>query len=355
MLRRQLNRFIVYPQHKYITGVVLVACLTICSLLNVLSGQDLVFSQYYSTPMHFNSAFAGRSAYPVFSANHRTQWPGFSKTYVTYGVSYDQAFPDKNLGIGLLALTDNQADGTLKTTKFKGIISYNLKINRGWQIKFGVGTAFVQNALDWEKLVFFDQLDPQFGAVDRFGNANLSSEIQPPSLSNSYFDLDMGLLLYSKKYYAGFSFFHANGPYDGFTAQVSEGVEVSIPVLLTLHGGYQVTLQQDSKGHPTSFISPNILVATQSGFTQINAGAYIQKNAIFGGLWMRHTIENLDAIIFSAGVQVGQMKIGYSFDMTTAQLGLQNSGGSHEISISIGLKHLEKKESPYNDCFAIFR
>jgi len=40
--------------------------------------------------------------------------------------------------------------------------------------------------------------------------------------------------------------------------------------------------------------------------------------------------------------------------LTSSQLGLQ-SGGSHEIAITVALKSLEKKESKYNDCFSLFR
>jgi len=326
-----------------------------CFVVNNASGQDLIFSQYYSAPMHVNSGFAGLVAYPNFNANYRNQWPGFAKTYESYAVSYDQFFKKKNIGVGAIAIVDDQGAGTIKASKFKGVISYNLRFNRDWQLKFGTGIAFVKSQLDWDKLVFFDQIDEQFGPVDRFGNPNVSAEIRPTSLSNGYLDIDFGFLLYNPRYYVGFSMFHVNGPYNGFLAGASGTPGLELPVTFSFQAGYQVVLQKDNKGNPKTFISPNILFANQSGFNQVNVGAYLQKDVIFGGIWLRHTLENIDALIVSAGLHTGNFKIGYSFDLTSSQLNLSSSRGSHEIAITMGLKHLEKKESKYNDCFSLFR
>jgi len=213
----------------------------------------------------------------------------------------------------------------------------------------------MQNVLDWNKLVFFDQIDPQFGSVDRFGNPNPSAEVMPADLSNGFLDVDMGMLLYNPNYYVGVSLFHLNSPYNGFLSSGADPSANSLPVLMGIHAGYQIVMQKDNKGNPTTFISPNVMYATQAGFQQINLGAYLQTGAIFGGLWVRHTIENIDAAIASVGVYFNNLKIAYSYDVTLSSLTLGTSGGSHEIGISLGLKHLEKKTSKINDCFSLFR
>lgn len=318
-------------------------------------GQDLVFSQYYSNPIHFNSAFVGTVAYPRFAANYRMQWPGLNNVYESYAASYDQYFPSKNLSAGLILLSDDQGNGTLKQTSAKAIVSYNIRFGDKWQIKFGVGSKFAQNRLDWDKLIFFDQLDPITGPLDGAGVPNISSELRPTSLSQSYFDVDLGMLLYNPKYFLGISVFHANGPAYGFVNDETGGTNSSLPLLISLHGGYQLTLEKDNKGNPSTFISPSILFASQSGFNQLNVGAYLQKSSVFGGLWVRHTIENLDALIFSFGVIANNIKVGYSYDLTLSSLENRSTAGSHEIGISVGLKRFEKKVSKMNDCFSLFR
>lgn len=319
-----------------------------------ISAQDIIFSQYYNSPLHINAAFAGTVAYPHFTTNYRNQWPGLNKVYETYGVTYDQYFPKQNLGLGLIITSDDQANGTLVATNFQGIVSYNMKFDFDKQIKFGIGVGYVQNRLDWDKLIFFDQLDPELGSTDRNGIPFPTSELRPASLSNGYFDVRLGMLYYTPKYYFGVSLSHVNGPYDGFLADNVDATQLSLPALISIHAGFQYVINKDNKGRPTTFISPNVLYVAQSSFHQVNLGAYLQKDALFGGIWLRNTIDNFDALIFSAGVIFNNIKIGYSYDLTISQLGI-NSGGSHEIGISVGLKNLEKKQSKINDCFSLFR
>jgi len=319
-----------------------------------VNAQDLVYSQYYSNPLHYNSAFAGTVAYPRFATNYRIQWPGLVNVYESYSLSYDQYLPSKNLSFGAVVGSDDQGAGTLKETSFRGIVAYNLTFQDDWQIKFGIGTKFVQNRLNWDKLIFFDQLDPITGPLDRSGNPNISSEVRPASLDNKYLDIDLGLLVYNPNYYLGISLFHANSPYIGFVNN-QNGIQEALPVLFALQLGYQLDLVKDNKGSASTFISPSLLVTRQAGFTQMNLGAYIQKDVIFGGLWLRHTVENFDALIFSFGVVFNNLKIGYSYDLTSSNLSLGTTRGSHELGISLGLKHLEKKVSKLNDCFSLFR
>ena len=306
------------------------------------------------SPVHVNAAFAGTVAYPNITANYRLQWPSFANAYRTYALSYDQYLPEHRIGIGGTLISDDQAEGTLKQTKLRGLFSYNIDFGEGYRIKFGVGAGLVRHSLDWDRLIFFDQIDPQFGFVDGAGNTINSNEPRPPSTSGTYFDLDMGMLIYNPKWYAGVSIFHANGPYNGYLTDTG-GTLRSLPVLLSLHAGYQIVIQKDNKGKATTFISPNLLYATQCGFHQLNLGAFLQKDVVFGGLWMRHTIENIDSWIGSVGVHVKGMRIAYSYDLTSSNLGIGSTGGSHEIGISMGLSRFEKKVSKLNDCLSLFR
>jgi type IX secretion system PorP/SprF family membrane protein len=336
-------------------GFLILNMLTLLVMCHDMKGQDLIFSQFYNAPIHVNPAFAGTVNYPLFTANYRLQYPSLNNVYSTYAVTYDQFFKKINSGLGFIAVSDDQGDGTLKTTKLAGIYSYKVQFNNDWQVKFGLEAAFIQNALDWQKLIFYDQIDPLSGPFDSMGVPFPSGEVQPDNLNNNFLDISMGMLLYNTDFYVGFSMDHVNGPYPGFSQSATDADAESLDVLFSLHGGMQIVLTEDNKGKPSTFISPNVIFAHQSGFNQINVGAYMQVRQLFGGAWMRHTLKNVDSFIFSFGVNLDYIKIGYSFDLTSSELGLQTGGGSHEVGISVGLWHLEKKESKYNDCFSLFR
>jgi len=338
---------------QFVLIISMLSCLVLAGTVR-LHAQDLIFSQYYNAPIHINPAFAGLNTYPTFTANYRIQWPSFNNAYETYAFSYDQYFKKFNSGLGLVLLSDDQGDGTLKTTRASGIYSYNVRYRDGWQMRFGLEVSYAQHRLDWDKLIFFDQIDIERGPFDSAGIPFPSNEQQPVNLNNSYLDIGFGMLLYNPQYYLGFSLDHINGAYAGFLQQIDDGLQEGLPLLFSLNAGTQIIISEDNKGNPSTFVSPNIIFAFQSGFTQVNAGAYIQMESVFGGAWIRHTIDNIDAFIFTFGVNFNNTKIGYSFDLTSSQLGLQ-SGGSHEIAITVALKSLEKKESKYNDCFSLFR
>lgn len=342
MIRRQL---------VVIIGIVMMAAAT---KQGTLVAQDLIYSQYYNAPLLVNPAFAGLNAYPRFNINYRLQWPSLNNAYETYSATYDQYFKKYNSGIGIVLLNDDQGDGTLTSTQLSGIYSYNARFRDGWQLRFGVQASYVQHRLDWDKLIFFDQIDIERGPFDSAGVPFPSDEIRPADLANSYMDISIGMLLYNPEYYVGISLDHINGAYPGFLQQEDNGRQQALPLLFSVVAGTQIIISEDNKRNPTTFISPNVIFAVQSGFTQVNAGAYLQIDRLFGGAWIRHTVDNIDAFIFSFGVNFNSTKIGYSFDLTASNLGIQ-TGGSHEIAISIGLDKLEKKESKYNDCFSLFR
>lgn len=314
-------------------------------------GQDYVYSQYYNAPLQLNPAFAGNSNGTHININYRLQWPGLTSGYATYSAAIDKGIKRLNSGFGLVLSNDVAGDGILKTTEIRGAYSYKLRFKSNWQLKIGLEAGIRQTVLDWDKLVFYDQLDPFYGTNDAMGIPTVSTEIRPDELSKGNFDVSSGFLLYSPKLYAGLTIRHLNSPYIGYSTQ-SELDRNGLPLYLSLHGGYQITIIKGNKRKKGTFISPNVLFAKQSGFYQLNIGSYMQVNSLFGGVWLRNTIGNMDAVIFSFGMDTGGFKIAYSFDFTISQLGIA-TGGSHEMGISIDFGG--EKESKLNDCLSLFR
>jgi len=329
--------------------IVLGLMLTVASV----SGQDPIFSQFYNAPNQINPAFAGNTESPFIATNYRLQWPGFSNVYNTYMLSYDQFVPKLNSGFGLSLLADDAGDGTLKTTKISGIYSYRVYIKRNTYLKLGLEAGVVQHRLDPTKLIFFDQLDPQFGAISPGGTRYPTEENLADIGTRYYPDIGAGLMVYSPKFYGGIGLKHLNNPDTGFLQNV-ENIDRGLPIRITIHGGMQIDIEKGNKATKGTFISPNVMYVKQGPFRQINAGAYLDFGDIFTGLWYRDTASNGDAVIGSVGVRSGIYKISYSYDLTISGLGI-NSGGTHEIGLILNFDSLLPKESKYNDCLSLFR
>ncbi len=317
------------------------------------NAQDPIFSQYYAVPLQINPAFAGSAFAPRFGLAYRQQWQGFDRAYQTYAVFYEQRISKMNSGIGFHLEGDNAGNGIYKTNRFSVHYSYRLMITEELGVKIGVEAGAYQSRLDWEKLIFPDQIDPIGGYTE------LTLENRPDLLTTTRLDLSSGLLLFGRNFWAGFALKHLNTPNETLLL-VNNNLARGLPLRYTLHGGMDITLREGNKNNPETFISPNLLYVSQGPYQQLNAGAYAGIGKFFAGAWMRHTIDqNVDAAIILLGFKYDIYKIGFTMDATLSRLS-RVSGGTYELTMSFLLdqnKYLKKKNKlpDTSECPKFFR
>jgi type IX secretion system PorP/SprF family membrane protein len=319
-------------------------------------GQDPVYSQFYNAHLQMNAAMAGNTRTPLLQLNYRNQWPGLGNIYTTYSISADKYISRLKSGVGCVLLTDNAGDGTLRSTMFTGFYSYRVRVTRERYLKAGLEAGYGNVALDWNKLRFGDALDPLTGPVTPGGTPLPSREVPFGDGSASFLNLGAGIVLYDPYWHVGISVKNINSPNLSFlTSDVAGlGSERALPPRFTLHAGSQYVFRGGNKNTFPSFVSPNILITAQGGYTQVNGGAYLSLNQFMAGSWYRYSTLNGDAVIVSAGFRTQFLKVTYSFDYTVSELSIRQ-GGSHEVGLVINFDHLYPGRQEYNDCFAIFR
>jgi type IX secretion system PorP/SprF family membrane protein len=283
--------------------------------------QDPTFTQFYANPLYLNPAFAGSHGCPRFALNYRNEWPSLSGNYVTYSASYDQYFKNISGGFGVLALHDQQGQGTINTSMLGLIYSYHLKVTRKFSMMFGARASWFQKSLDWDKLTFGDMIDPRRGFIYSTGDV-------PRGGSRGFFDASAGVVGYSKTFFFGFAAHHLNTPNESMIVGNSP-----LPMRFTGHMGAEIEIGKRSKYSTGTSIMPNVIYQYQNGFQELNVGTYIKYGAFNVGAWYR----NRDAFIMTIGVNTGKFKLGYSYDVTVSKLNNGVSGGSHEISMGLNL------------------
>lgn len=325
-------------------------------LLSLAAGcvvaQDPIYSQFYAMPMQLNPGFAGSAFAPRMGVAYRNQWSGFSNAYRTYGAFYEQSLDRLNSGIGFNLQGDNAGNGILKTTRFSAVYAYRLQITDELEVRLGAEAGLHQTNLDWDKLIFPDQIDPLGG----IGTDN--GEVRPEVTSKSNLDVSAGLLLLSEKFYIGGAMKHLTSPSEGILL-VNDNISRGLPPLYVLHGGTELIVKKGNKLHPPSFISPNFLFVSQGPYKQLNVGAYAGMGSIFFGGWFRHTFRNADAAILMAGFREGVFKMGLSYDVTVSGLA-GRSGGTFELTLGLLLDKNEslrkkKKRADINNCLRMFQ
>ena len=304
---------------------ILITGLLLISASNAYS-QDPQFTQFYANPLYLNPAMAGAHGCPRFNLNYRNEWPSLSGNYVTYSASYDQYFNNISGGFGVIALHDQQGQGTIFTSTLGLIYSYHLKVNRKFSLLFGVKAAMTNKYLDWDKLTFGDMIDPRRGFIYSTGDV-------PRGESVYFFDASAGIVGYSKNFYFGIAANHLNRPNESMIIGESK-----LPMRFTGHIGSVIQLGRQSQYRNQTSIMPNVIYQYQNGFQELAIGTYIKYGTFTVGAWYR----NKDAFILSIGVNTGKFSLGYSYDVTVSKLNNGVSGGSHEVSMGIKLNCKDK-------------
>jgi type IX secretion system PorP/SprF family membrane protein len=284
--------------------------------------QDPTFTQFYSNPVYLNPALAGSSGCPRVALNYRNQWPQLTGNFITYAAAYDTYAKNISGGVGIMAMHDQQGQGTIQTSMIAGTYSYYLKVNRKFRIMFGGQAAYFQKYLDWNKLTFGDMIDPRRGFIYQTG------DVPRGNGSHGFFDVSAGMVGFTKNFYFGVAGHHLNRPDESMILGDSR-----LPIRVTGHMGANIKLGQRGRYSSNTTLMPNVIYQYQNGFQQFNIGAYLKYESFTIGAWYR----NRDAFIVSLGITTEKFRIGYSYDLTVSQLG-GVTGGSHEISMGINLK-----------------
>jgi type IX secretion system PorP/SprF family membrane protein len=317
--------------------------------------QDPQFSQYYAAPLYLNPGFAGTTKQHRFISNFRTQWPSISKTYVTYSASYDQFKPSLSSGFGVLASTDKAGSGDLRSTHIGGLYSYKVQLAEKWVVSPGVYIGYGIRDLNFNKLVFGDQLD----ITDNRVFDDTIDPIRNAFNNTSYFDFGSGIVFYNEKFWGGFSIYHMNEPNHSLLDE-----ESILPMKYSLHAGVRIPLYNGPlKKDREASIAPSFNYRKQGKFDQLDLGLHFRYDPIIAGVWYRGIAiqqsigdnVNQDAITFMFGLRYKQFEFGYSFDMTVSKLAA-NTGGAHEFAINYqwskpdDVKQRKKRKEKFIPC-----
>ena len=310
------------------------------AILTLLAGaavaQDAQFTQFYAAPLYHNPAFAGAAHRGRGILNYRNQWPAIPGAFVTYAASVDNYFKKYNSGAGISMSVDRAGSGNLMSYSIGGQYAYELALSKKWAFRPGFELSWKGRSIDYYRLVWRDQLNPNGPNGGSTGDPTRNSITNP-----GFFDVSLGGLFYSKAIWAGMSAMHANQPNQSITGENSK-----LPVRYTFMAGGNIRLSNKRAGRfnnneAVTSITPAMIYKMQGTFQQLDMGAYLNVDPIVVGMWYRgipilknagNTV-NQDALAILVGLKSHNYSFGYSYDLTISSLG-PGTAGSHELSLS---------------------
>lgn len=298
--------------------------------------QDTHFSQFYASPVFLNPALAGSNHCARANINYRNQWLSYTSNYITYAASVDKYVNFLSGGVALLAYYDEAGDGVLIRKSVSATYSYHLKASRHTTVSAAISGGFYNQSLNTSKLVFADMILPD-GSV----NTSSTSEVFPERTNVIVPDFSAGVFIgHKQRFFGGLAFHHVNQPDISFYS--GNVFEARLNMKITAHGGAFIPLNGRARKEDALYFSPNFLIHIQKDFHELNSGFYLEKYPFTLGGWYRVNLENSDAAIILVGFQQKKYNFGYSYDFSVSRL--RKSGGSHEISLTILLKCLKKRQ-----------
>lgn len=325
----------------WIRGMMLwtpVLLMLICA--ETVTAQDPQFSQFYAAPLYLNPAFAGSTSQARAGINYRNQWPAIDANFTTMSAYFDYFIEDKNSGVGILLMRDQEGLAGLRSLSLGLQYSYELQLSENLGFRPGFQVALFNRDVNFSKLTFGDQFDQTTG---EFISQPTAEQFSGQG-SRTFVDLSAGGVLFTRSAWIGVAANHLNRPNQSLI-----GESAQLPIKFSVHGGFKYFMKPGVVGsgvyarNAERSIAPAFQFRHQGQFDQLDLGVYFTFEPLVLGTWYRGVpfkpvngfVNNESIVLLLGFVKLGAkdaINIGYSFDYTISKLG-PGSGGAHEFSL----------------------
>jgi len=315
-------------------------------LSQALIAQDVHFSQYNEAPLILNPGLTGLfTGDHRISTSYRSQWASMDVPFITYAFAVDTRFfteSASSLGVGIMAYRDMAGNNNFSTTDITLNLSGVISVNKHQSVSIGLSGGMLQKGLDPNEL----QWESQYvnGAFDPSTSSGEAIDLEPALMGN--FSMGMAWWYFSKESHmmgndqvkatAGFAYHHVNKPRIKFYTSEQDRLQSK----LVAHGTAQIGI----KGTHLAVV-PGGFFAMQGASTELLAGAMLrvmlQEESNYMGLLQGMALSMGchyrlgDAVIPSILFEFTKFRLGFSYDITTSELGEVNIGqGGPEFTIS---------------------
>lgn len=322
----------------------------------VLQAQDPIFTQPFATGIYLNPALAGSKEVARFAMNNRFQWLTAVDKLHSYHFSADMAF--NRLGLGLSGIY-NEEGTAFSFTNIGLSASYRLGNIQRLIVQPGLQLTYLNQRMNWDKLVFYDQLSPYAGKV-----SNYSKAMQSHNNANAL-DWSAGIVTLAPidRFRSqpawldlGVAVHHL---YENDLSQIGINEDI-YPMRYAVHGGLLMPLFQknDTTGQHDPirmWLYPHFKYERQAEFNMIDIAAIAYWRPLLAGFGFRtfpdfYDFKNAQQLYAMIGFE-GMFKkhlayqLTYSIDFAYSGLSGKNIPAfhTHEVSLVILFSSLRQK------------
>lgn len=286
----------------------LIIILIACAGQSAMAQQEAMYSQYMFNMLAINPAYAGSRNVTSATALYRDQWVGMDGAPKTATFTIDAPIDNKNIGIGLQVFSDKI--GITNTTGAFASYAYRIRFNKG-TLSFGIQGGASQYLADFTGVAL---------NTGGYGDNAFSQNINKVLL-----DFGTGIYYNSDRFFIGLSSPQLlNNKLSDLNVQ-GDNSFAGQQLHLFLTTGYVFPIGTDLN------FKPSVLFKGVKGApieADMNATLWIKDVIAFGA---QYRTESSAAGLVEVQVSP-QLRIGYSYDVSTTKL-VQYNNGSHEIMV----------------------
>ncbi|MDR2835999.1 MAG: type IX secretion system membrane protein PorP/SprF [Bacteroidales bacterium] len=286
---------------------------------------DAHFSLFEYSQNIVNPGAAGANDAFCFTTSHRQQWVGYGGGEgrpISTLFSFDMPLNAIKSGLGIAVLQDKlgfQSDIQLKLN-----YAYRLKVGDVGILGIGLGLGMVNRSIN-----------PEWETSASFNNGQVYDDPALPHMENiTVFDMNFGITLYGKDFWAGLSSTHLTGPKMTYNVEAVSRLVQHIYLM----GGYTLHLPNPS----FDIIASGMLQTDRFSKAEFQINAkFMYEKKFWAGISGR-----LDAIVPMVGVHLplgpGAISFAYCYDIKLNKIG---ASGSHELMARYCF-NLERNNTP---------
>ncbi|MFT6828647.1 MAG: type IX secretion system PorP/SprF family membrane protein [Roseivirga sp.] len=311
-----------------------------------VAAQDPQFSQFYASPVYLNPALAGSTDRARVGVNYRNQWPSLTHSFTTISAYADFFSKAIESGVGIIVNQHTESFLDYQSTEIGGVYSYKMRVSDNLIMRTGIQLSYFNKDLNFEKLVFGNQIDIANGQV-----IGPSGETFQRGEAVGFMSASAGTLIYSNSFWIGTAVHHINEPNQSFV-----GGDSRLARKYSVHAGYKLNLGDGQRLRTVAYqfqersVTFAVNYKKQGGFNQLDAGMQFYFQPLLIGGWYRGIpIQSVDEIVKNEsviallGLELNEnLSFGYSHDFTVSRLA-GSTGGAHEFSLTFSFGEIVKR------------
>ncbi len=321
-----------------------------------LKAQDPLFSQFWQVPTYSNPAFTGIDGGTSVSLAYRDHWSNIPGGFKTMFLGLEHYEPCLKSALGINVLRDVEGEGALVTNSAGLNYAYTLAFDPGsnlHNLNFGLGAYWMEKTIDWDKLIFSDELDAKRGRINTtqfIPNDQLPVRFVGFNAGVSYrADFKTKRKKRNTQILAGFGVNHLfNAGINSGAIESLQGLETGLPPRYTFRFSFYHPFFTMNATKREFKVMPHFryqiqgdisesTIGTTLSYTQFALG-FFYRNTWPGGSW-----NNTNTLIIFAGFNFpvgdkGNLDIGATFDANMSGLRTR-TGNAFEITMRYHFQH----------------